>query len=137
MALDACEPEIIRALEKDGWRIQDKPYGIPTDDHVLLADFVLQQATAEQVTEILVMEVKCFTNPRYDVQELYTAVGQYQVYRIALDLNKVEYPLYLALPVEAYQRLVDDRVIAAVFQRLAIKLVIVNILTEEVVQWIN
>jgi predicted RNA binding protein YcfA (HicA-like mRNA interferase family) len=26
MALDACEPEIIRALQKDGWVIVRKPH---------------------------------------------------------------------------------------------------------------
>jgi hypothetical protein len=38
-ALDSCEPQIIRALEKARWQILDKPYPIPAEENPVIADF--------------------------------------------------------------------------------------------------
>ncbi|NJL43347.1 MAG: hypothetical protein HC935_08680, partial [Pseudanabaena sp. SU_2_4] len=38
--------------------------------------------------DIIIVEVKCFTNPKVDLPELYTAIGQYEIYRSALSKNQ-------------------------------------------------
>lgn len=83
-ALDACEPQIIRALEKDGWQIVAKPYQIKIDRRIVFADFSARHVNGDSEHFIVVMEVKCFTNPKTDLTELYTAIGQYQLYLTAL-----------------------------------------------------
>lgn len=42
-ALDACEPQMVRALEKDGWKIARKPYTIKTKLRSVFADFSLRR----------------------------------------------------------------------------------------------
>jgi hypothetical protein len=75
MAIDACEPQVIRALEKEGWQILAKPYLIVTLVRNLYADLSLQKFQNGSSEQIIVLEVKCFTNPGSDLTEFYTAVG--------------------------------------------------------------
>jgi predicted metalloprotease with PDZ domain len=134
-ALDACEPQIIHALEKDGWQIVEKPHQIKVDRRIVFADFSARHTNEDGDHYIIVMEVKCFANPKTDLTELYTAIGQYQLYRTALLKNDENYPLYLAIPHNAYERFVDNPTLLATFQVTEVKLVVVDIVQEVVVQW--
>lgn len=80
-ALDKCEPQVLNAFRKDGWSVASKPFVLPTHDRNVYADFSLQRGTNGTSEQIIVVEVKCFTNPEQDFAELYGAVGQYQFYR--------------------------------------------------------
>jgi hypothetical protein len=137
MAIDACEPQVIRALEKDGWQILAKPYVFRLVGRNLFADMSLQRVKEGQIERAIILEVKCFTNPQADLSELYTAVGQYEAYRSALILEKDTTPIYLSIPLNAYERLIQEPIVPAIFQVAGIKLVVVDIETEEVVQWLN
>lgn len=136
-AIDTCEPPILRALQKDGWHIHRKPYTIHAAGRTILADFSLQRITEDQIEEIVVLEVKCFTDPADDLQELYTAIGQYQVYRYALYIYDEPLPLYLAVPSKAYTRLTRNQALLAALQNTPVKMVIIDIEAEEVVQWLT
>jgi hypothetical protein len=139
MATDVCEPQIIRALENDGWHLVRKPLPIRTGERLLFADFTAQRVIGDdaEIEEIVIVEVKCFTNPEYDLQELYTTVGQYHVYRAALAFNGLKLPLYLAVPLSAYERLIEDEVVSFLFESTAINLLIVDIEKEEIVRWLS
>jgi len=136
-ALDQCEGEIIQALQKDGWEVSEKPYAIRIVGRSIFADMSLKRIKGGEHEEIIIVEVKCFTNPSADLQELYTAIGQYHFYRIALTLKRSSLPLYLAIPHQAYQRLIKQPSISALFQSGGVKLVVVDIEQEEIVQWIS
>ncbi|MCC7450459.1 MAG: hypothetical protein IT324_23775 [Anaerolineae bacterium] len=136
-AIDSCEPPILRALQKDGWHVRIKPYAIHSGKHLTFADASLERVTEDRIEHIVVVEVKCFNDPQADLPELYTAIGQYLFYRSALLLIGNPPPLYLAVPTRAYARLTSDSVIMAVLQDARIKLIIIDLETEEVVQWIN
>jgi len=136
-ALDSCEPEVIRALEKDGWGIDQKPFVIRTDLHNVLADFSLRRNVDIPTEHIIILEVKCFSNPDNDLQEFYTAMGQYQFYRYALLLEGVRWSIYLAVPHVAYQRLVEDDAMVATFEQLSVNLVTIDLEREVVIQWID
>lgn len=69
-ALDACEPQIIRAFEKDGWRILRKPFGIRTGNRLVAADLNLERGANGTTEQLIVVEVKCFTNAELDLPEL-------------------------------------------------------------------
>lgn len=135
-ALDACEPQIIRALEKDGWQIVAKPHHIIFDERIVFADFSARHVNEDDENFIVVLEVKCFTNPKNDLTELYTAIGQYQLYRAAMLTRNEVYPLYIAVPYAAYLRFVGEPTLLHAFEITLIKLVIVDIEREEVVQWL-
>lgn len=138
MATDACEPQIIRALEKDGWAIRNRPYSIRirTGESVL-ADFAVQRQIGTLVQQVIIFEVKCFANPNADLHEFYATLGQYLYYRTALELAKVYEPIYLAIPQQAYQRLMIRQVASAVLRDFGVKLIVVDVETEEITQWID
>jgi hypothetical protein len=68
-ASDACEPEVLRALQKDGWTILSKPFAIRTNDHTVYADCILERKRNGQNEQAIILEVKCFTNPQTDLEE--------------------------------------------------------------------
>ena len=68
-AVDACEPQVLRALQKDGWHIMDKPFAIHTNKHIVYADCMLERKDNGQREHVIILEVKCFSNPQTDLQE--------------------------------------------------------------------
>lgn len=138
MALDNCEPQIIRALEKDGWTIRDKPFGIRVRaGEAVVADFSVERLDDEQFTQLIILEVKCFANPNADLHDFYVAIGQYLYYQNALMLAKIQEALYLAIPHAAYERLIKRQIVAATLQSSGVKLLVVDIELEEIVGWIG
>lgn len=134
-ALDSCEPPIIRAFQKDGWQIVRKPQYIPMRMRTLYADVSLSRNNNGTTEEIIVVEVKCFGNPDRDIEEFYSAVGQYVLYRTALSLIPLRYAVFLALPEIAFERLSIEPALIEVFNRLDVKLVVVDTEREEIVLW--
>lgn len=53
-ALDVCEPQIISALQKQGWNILEKPYVIRTEERSVYADFSLQKHENGRREQIIV-----------------------------------------------------------------------------------
>jgi hypothetical protein len=136
IAIDVCEPQVLRALEKEDWRILKKPHPIHIGGKYIFADISLQRSTNGKSETIIVLEVKCFTNPDNDLQEFYKAIGQYQFYRQALQIYQSAYPVYLALPDVAYAPLIRQPTVSALFNEVGVKLIIVNLQDERITQWL-
>lgn len=136
-AIDICEPQIIHALEKAGWQISEKPFTLRLDDRTVFADFSVRRVKHDgQFEEVIVLEVKCFTHPKNDLPEFYTAIGQYEFYRATLKLVGIEFPLYLAIPETAFGRLNGDASVRQVIRSSNIHIVVVDTEREEIIQWI-
>lgn len=136
-AIDSCEPQIIRALEKQGWQVDQKPFVIRTEIRYVLADFSIQKRVNGRFEQIVVVEVKCFTNPQTDLAEFYAAIGQYLFYRSAMRADGKEAPLFLAVPSQAYLRLQREQAVSLTLQNHNVKLIVVDLDREEVEQWIT
>lgn len=134
-ALDSCEPPVIRAFQKDGWQIAKKPQSILLMERTLFADLRLERRSNGSIENVIIVEVKCFSNPENDVAEFYTAVGQYQLYRSALSFTEPSTPVYLALPSIAFERLSREPSMLHVLGTSGIKWVVVDIEIEEIVAW--
>ena len=135
--IDACEPPVLRALQKDHWSIVTKPFAIRTNTHTVFADCLLERKNNGSSEHAIILELKCFSNPQTDLTEFYTAVGQYQFYRAAVAANNSTTPVYLAIPHPAYIRLMKDNAISIAMSQNSIKLVAVDLVTEEVVLWLH
>lgn len=81
-------------------------------------------------------EVKCFTNPEVDLPEFYAAIGQYCYYRAVLSTRSHPLPLYLAIPNQAYMRLIDDPGIENTLQQVEVSVMLIDVVQEEVVKWL-
>lgn len=133
-AIDQCEPNVIRALEKLGWRVTDRPFPIRLSrDEGVYADLRLRSTDGQQ--SIIIVEVKCFSEKRSILDEFYHAVGQYLLYREALQLKNISVPLYLSVPRTIYDTFFARRMVQAVLKNANIKIMVVDIELEEVIQW--
>lgn len=73
-AIDSCEPQVIRALQKDGWQILYKPHSIRLSNRQVFADFSVWRIEGNHTVEAVILEVKCFTDATDDLENFYTAV---------------------------------------------------------------
>jgi hypothetical protein len=135
-ALDACHPHIIHALEKDGWRVSEKPLKLDTARRSIYIDIEAARGANGIRQQILLGEVKCFPDRDSTTRDLYIAVGQSIIYRAVLDEMDIHTPLYLAIPQDVYQDIFDSTVRRAISDN-KIKVLVVNVEMETIVQWID
>lgn len=103
-------------------------------NRTLILDIEAMRQTNGTTQQILLAEVKCFG--RNTTVELYIAIGQYIIYQAALLERGESIPLHLAIPQHIYE-VVFEEVVQRAIRDHHIKLMIVNIETEEIVQWIE
>jgi hypothetical protein len=135
-ALDQCHEHVVHALTKAGWRVQSAPYKLSSDLRTVYIDLSVSQGTNGDRQQILLVEVKCFPDRKSTTRDLYTAIGQYLVYRAMLANVGLDIPLYLAVPDDIYGQIFDTVVIKAITDN-QIKIVVVNLVTETVTRWIR
>ncbi|MBI1281705.1 MAG: hypothetical protein GC179_26500 [Anaerolineaceae bacterium] len=136
MAYDSCHQQIVNALMKAGWEIDSQSPYFRLPDMFVNPDIRAVQRNGS-VEQIIVVEVKCFANSDNDLDELYRAIGQYLIYRSVLKIKKLPYKLYLAVPIDVYDRLFRRDVVSETIREAQIKMLLVDIDHEEVVQWLD
>jgi glucose-6-phosphate 1-dehydrogenase len=133
-AIDSCQPQVIRALEKDGWRIEGMNIHLRHKKRYVFVDIQATHIANGSSRQILLAEVKCFANPLEATQDLYSAIGQYAIYRAMLEQKNNTQSLYLAIPTHAYRHLFDD-VVQQAMSYVKMKLIVVDLDQEEIVEW--
>lgn len=135
-AIDQCEPQVIRALQKQGWIVTRRPFAIRLGKgESIYADLRLVSAQDQRV--IIVVEVKCFSEKRSILDEFYHAVGQYLFYRDVLVLKNINTPIYLSVPLNIYDTFFNRETVKTVVQNAQIKVIVVDLENEEVVSWLE
>jgi len=130
-ALDACHPQVVNALQKAGWKVSPHPFAIPNRRrNPLLADIRAEQ----NANQIIIVEAKCFEKNNLD--ELYTAIGQYIVYRSLMNKMPIQLPLYLSIPTTAYYGIFKE-IGLDIVNEMNIKLIVIDIVNEVIDLWIN
>jgi hypothetical protein len=130
--LDVCHDQVVHALEKDGWVVSPVPHAIraPGRRYPLLADFRARRGQ----DEIIIVEIKCFVDEA--LEDLYSAIGQYLVYRYLLRQSVANPRLYLAVPTHAYYGIFRD-IGVGIINEAQIRLIVVNMVDEVIEQWIE
>jgi hypothetical protein len=136
MALDSCHYQVVNALTKAGWSVEPNIYVMELDRVRIYPDIRARQVNG-QVEELLIVEVKCFSDEDNYSDELYRAIGQYPVYRTMIELKGVQAKIYVAIPSFIYDRLFRRQVVAETIRIANIKLIVVDIDREENIQWID
>lgn len=126
---------VLRCLEKAGWSIvKEQEYiSIGTRDNTnrrLYIDIKAQRADKQ----LVLIEVKGLE--RSPVHELMQLLGQYLIYRMALDYLDINIPLYIAISNRAYQDVIQHILGQEMMSRHAIPLLVFDVIEEEIVQWI-
>lgn len=137
MALDKIHNAVKNALIKDGWKIMADPFEIKFKDMRVYADFAADRPfVAERNDEKIVVEIKSFIG-RSIVSEFQKALGQYDLYLSFLEETHPEHKLYLAISNKAKEKFFNKLAIRHVIKRFTIPIIVVEIETEEILEWIN
>jgi hypothetical protein len=132
-ALDICHDQVVHALEKAGWSVEPKPFTISIPPRRRVFIDLLARRSSQLVT---IIEIKCFPDGNSDLNELYSALGQYLLYRNLLEQRKIDQPLYLAVPQKAYDGVIAETAIPLI-QELRVKMIVIDLENEVIVQWIE
>lgn len=133
-ALDVCHEQVVRALQKDGWQIQNSPIRLQAKSRTAFIDIEAIRTLNGHQQHLLLVEVKCFPDPDSTTRDLYTGMGQYLIYYAIVEERGDNIPLYLAIPEPIYQTVFDDLVLRTLHKH-GIKLLIVDLEKERIVQW--
>jgi hypothetical protein len=136
MAKDIFHETVKEALVADGWKITDDPFRVAVGRRMAFIDLAAKELfTALRDEQEIIVEVKSFVSPSL-LEDLYKAVGQYTVYRLALIRQGTTLPLYLAISADTWKLILAEQV-DVFFQDLSIRLLIFNVETKRVNQWIS
>lgn len=126
---------VIRSLTKDGWTIvREQEYlsiGTTNETHRRLYIDIKAQSSQGQ---IVLIEVKALD--RSPVHQLMELLGQYLVYRAALDYLGIDLPLYVAVPQHAHDDMIQHILGQQIMGQYAIPLMIYDPVQEEIQAWI-
>ncbi|MCW9682919.1 XisH family protein [Dolichospermum planctonicum UHCC 0167] len=136
-AKDAFHNIVKTALEKEGWFISHDPYPLQAGTLELYIDLGAEKViAAEKEGQKIAIEIKSFLNPS-KITELYAALGQFIIYRLALQEQEPERTLYLAVPITVYNEFFILPFIQAVIKMNQLYLVVYNIEKEVIAEWQN
>ncbi len=134
-AKDAFHTVVKTALEKEGWLITHDPYTLQAGTLELYIDLGAEKViAAEKQGQKIAVEIKSFLSPS-KITELYAALGQFIIYRIALQKKEANRTLYLAVPSTVYNEFFLLPFIQSVIQINQLCLLIYNIEQEAIDQW--
>lgn len=132
---DRYHPVVLQCLKKAGWSIvKEQEYisiGTHNDSNRRLYIDIKAQRDDEQLALI---EVKGLE--RSPVHELMELLGQYLIYRMALDYLAIEIPLYIAISEIAYQDIIQHVLGQEMMSRHAVPLLVFDPVKEEILKWI-
>lgn len=138
MAKDIIHDAVVNALDKDGWTIIKEHFRIECGEVEVYADLLTQRkstAIGDNLPRVI-MGIKTFGACSF-VKELEQALGQYSFYLNMLEFAGLDYELYLAISKHVHEDYFLRPVTSQIVKRHQIKLLIVDIDEEEVVQWIQ
>ncbi len=136
--LDKIHEAVKNALIKDGWTITDDPYTLDFKGQIVLVDIAAEKNlfTAEKGDEKIAVEIKSFLSLS-KMPDLYSAIGQYDVYQIYLSKIAPERKLFLAVSEKIYQEFFTMEAIDIIIKSKNIRILTVNIIREEIAKWIK
>lgn len=137
MAKDFYHDNVRLALEKDGWLITHDPYTVKVEEVGYEIDFGVEPLiAAEKDYSKIAVEVKSFVGPS-TINEFHKAVGQFNDYSVALEIQEPQRVLFLAIPEDIWERFFQKRIIQRSLERIGAKIVVYNPTTNTIVKWIK
>lgn len=137
MARDKIHLAVKKALEKEDWTIVNDPFyvesgGVEIEIDMEAEKFIIAQKDAVKI----LVEVKSL-NKKSLLYEFHATIGQYIDYRGILKDENIDRPLYLAISAATYEQMQLKPFYEKRLLENQIRLIIVDILEETIVQWIS
>lgn len=124
------------ALVAAGWQITDDPLRVTIGRRLAYIDLGAKNVlTASRNGREIAVETKSFVGASL-LDDMYGAVGQYVMYRLALARQDDVPPLYLALSTVACKLILEEQ-LNTFFDELSVRLLIFNPVNQQIEQWIE
>lgn len=137
MAKDKFHYEFKQALEDDGWQITDDPLIVKTGSFAVQIDIGADKLiAAEKDNQKIAVEIKTFGNPSF-ITAFYEAIGQFIVYRNALEIGQIDRMLFLAIPKDIFNRFEHEPLVNKVFLTEKISIIVYNQKNKNIEKWIK
>lgn len=137
MARDLFHDLVKAALEAEGWSITDDPYEVRLDRSKFQIDLAAERMiAAEKDRTKIAVEIKSFLSPSV-VTDFYAALGQFLSYRLVLQEVEPQRILYLAVPLDSYNRFFQSKFAQLAVLEYQLKLIIYDSEKGGIVEWIN
>lgn len=136
---DKIHQIIIEALEKDGWTITHDPFRVKLEKNGKAVEMDLgaeKFVEAKRDNDEIVIEIKSFLDLSL-LNDLYDALGKYLSYRSILRQKNIERDLFLAISTITHYRIKQSSVIHTILEDYDVNLVIIDLNTITVKEWIN
>ena len=133
-----CQQKInFIGLEKEGWHITDDPYTIPVMRRHVYIDLAAEKIiSAEKDAQKIAIEIKSFLSLS-QISDLYNALGQFQIYKVALRNKEPDRVLYLAIPDNVYDWLMSDPFTIEVIEEYQLRIIVFKSEEQIITQWIS
>lgn len=138
MARDRYHQLVRELLEKDGWTITHDPYFLYLGKRKGFIDLGAERVIlgAEKEGERIAVEIKSFLGAS-EIDQFEDALGQFLLYRPALQKKEPERILFLALPFDYYSNLFEDVYFQEVAQLYDLKMLVYDEKSNQIVSWKN
>ncbi len=136
-ARDLLHQTVKKALIKDGWKITHDPFTIAFGIRRVYVDLGAEPlVAAEKQGQQIAVEIKSFVGLS-KVSDLERAVGQYAIYKSWLSRKEPERALFMAIDQEAFDILFLDISGQVILEDYQIKVVVVDVVKEQIEKWIS
>jgi hypothetical protein len=136
-ARDKYHDAVKTALIQEGWAITHDPYRLTIGRRRGYIDLGAEMPiAAEKEGRRIAVEVKSFLGAS-EMDDLENALGQYGVYRVMLQKRDPARVLYLALPDELRDLLLDELDFRDILHAFEARLIFFDPQQERIVQWIE
>jgi hypothetical protein len=131
-AKDRYHDSVVRALVKAGWTIDDEQVTLLLESRTMWIDL---QASHGRYQTVLMIEVKELAEVNSPIEALANAIGKIILYRVAMRIKKLHFPLVLAISVASYHGILQEDIGIGVIDELDIPLIVYDPDTENIVLW--
>jgi hypothetical protein len=136
MAKDIYHDAVRDALVNDGWEITDDPFRLAIGRRQAYVDLAARNLlTVQRAGREIAVEIKSFLSPSL-LEDMYGAIGQYILYRLALETLPEPLPLYLAVS-DATWNMLEEEQMTRYFEKLTFKILVFNPVTRHISEWID
>lgn len=138
MVKDKYHELVKQALKNDGWTITHDPYKIMLGKRRGYIDLGAEKTliAAEKDSEKIAVEIKSFLAAS-DLDAFEDALGQFLIYWRALRQKEPNRILYLAVPLNFYERFFDDVFFVETAQDFNVKMIVFNENQKNIERWIK
>jgi len=133
-ARDTFHQHVRHALEKEGWTITHDPYFVRVGKRRGFIDLGAEILGAERGAEKIAVEVKSFLGLS-DLDAFEDALGQFLVYKKALQRKEPDRVLFLAMPVKFYNSFFEDSFFVEIADDYEVHMIVYNETDSSIQLW--